>query len=136
MARFDMDVGLDDFMQSLSSIDMEALAPVALEEASPIVKSKMVSLSEPHRDTGAMVRSIKAQRPKHKRDKYSLFVGPSGVDRRTGVRNMEKLAYLEYGVHGKQQATPVILPTIRATREQVLQRMQETFDRYMNSLDL
>lgn len=136
MASFDMDVGLDDFMQSLSEIDIEVFAPTALEESAPIVKNKMVSLAQPHSRTGAMVRSIKSQRPKKKRDKYTLFVGPSGVDRRTGVRNMEKLAYLEYGVRGKQQATPIILPTVRATREQVLQNMQNIFNRYMSDLDL
>lgn len=137
MARFDIDVGLDDFMNSLSSIDIELYAPQALEESSGVVKDKMISLSSSHRDTGAMIRSIKTQRVKKKRDKYSVFVGPSGTDRRTGTRNMEKLAYLEYGVRSHNQpATPVILPAIRSTREQVLQNMQNIFNRYMSDLDL
>lgn len=133
MASFETSVGLDDLMQSLTSIDIEAIAPVALEESAPIVKTKLVQLAEPHRDTGAMIRSIKAKKAKKNRDAYSIFVGPSGVDRKSGTRNMEKLAYLEYGVREHNQpATPVITPAVRATHDDVCDKMQDVFNRYLD----
>lgn len=137
MARFETDVSLDELMQSLTSIDIEALAPIALEQSAPIVEKKLVQLSEPHKRTGAMVKSIKAQKASKSGDGYSIFVGPSGVDRKTGTRNMEKLAYLEFGVREHNQpATPVITPAVRATHDSVCDSMQETFNRYLESNDL
>ena len=132
MASFETDIGIDELMQSLTSIDIEALAPVALEQSAPIVKDKLVQLSEQHRDTGAMIRSIKAQKAKKKRDAYSILVSPTGKDRKSGIRNMEKMAYLEFGVRAHNQpATPVIVPAVRATHDAVCDSMQETFNRYL-----
>lgn len=134
MARFETDISLDELMQSLTSIDIEALAPLALEESAPIVQKKLVQLSEPHKRTGAMVKSIKAQKASKSGDGYSIFVGASGVDKKSGIRNMEKMAYLEFGVREHNQpATPVITPTIRATHDDVCDSMQETFNRYLES---
>lgn len=134
MAKFETDVGLDEFMHSLTTIDIEAIAPVALEESAPIVKDKLVQLAKPHEKTGAMVKSIKAGKASKKKDRYSLLVSPTGVDRKTGVRNMEKLAYLEFGVkEHNQQATPVITPAVRATHDDVCNSMQETFNKYLEN---
>lgn len=137
MAKFETDITLDELMTSLTSIDIEALAPVALEESAPIVQKKLVQLSEPHKRTGAMMKSIKAQKASKNKDGYSIFVGPSGVDRKTGTRNMEKLAYLEFGVRSHNQpATPVITPTIRSTHDSVCDSMQETFNKYLEGQGL
>lgn len=137
MARFETDVSLDELMTSLTSIDIEALAPIALEESAPIVEKKLVQLSEPHKRTGAMVKSIKAQKANKSGDGYSIFVGASGVDRKSGIRNMEKMAFLEFGVREHNQpATPVITPTIRATHDDVCDSMQETFNKYLEGQGL
>lgn len=137
MARFETDISLDELMTSLTSIDIEALAPVALEESAPIVEKKLISLSEPHKRTGAMVKSIKAQKASKHKDGYSIFVGPSGVDRKSGTRNMEKLAYLEFGVRSHNQpASPVITPAVRSTHDDVCDSMQETFNRYLEQSGL
>ncbi len=134
MAKFETDVSLDELMTSLTSVDIEAIAPLALEQSAPIVEKKLVQLSEPHRDTGAMIKSIKAQKANKSGDGYSIFVGVSGVDRKTGIRNMEKMAYLEFGVRAHNQpATPVITPAVRATHDDVCDSMQETFNRYLES---
>lgn len=134
MAKFETDISLDELMTSLTSIDIEALAPVALEESAPIVEKKLIQLSEPHKRTGAMVKSIKAQKANKSGDGYSIFVGASGVDRKSGIRNMEKMAYLEYGVRAHNQpATPVIVPTIRATHDDVCDSMQDVFNKYLES---
>lgn len=137
MAKFETDVSLDELMTSLTSVDIEAIAPLALEQSAPIVEKKLISLSEPHKRTGAMIKSIKAQKANKNKDGYSIFVGASGVDRKTGIRNMEKMAYLEFGVREHNQpATPVITPAVRATHDSVCDSMQETFNRYLESNDL
>lgn len=137
MAKFETDVSLDELMTSLTSIDIEALAPVALEESAPIVEKKLIQLSEPHKRTGAMVKSIKAQKASKNKDGYSIFVGPSGVDKKTGTRNMEKLAFLEFGVRAHNQpATPVITPAVRATHDDVCDKMQDVFNKYLEGQGL
>lgn len=132
MAKFETDISLDELMQSLTSIDIEAIAPLALEQSAPIVQKKLIQLSEPHKKTGAMVKSIKAQKANKSGDGYSIFVGASGVDRKTGIRNMEKMAFLEYGVRAHNQpATPVIVPAVRATHDDVCDSMQDVFNKYL-----
>lgn len=134
MAKFETDISLDELMQSLTSIDIEALAPVALEESAPIVQKKLVQLSEPHKRTGAMIKSIKAQKANKSGDGYSIFVGASGVDRKSGIRNIEKMAYLEFGVRAHNQpATPVIVPAVRATHDDVCDSMQDVFNKYLEN---
>lgn len=137
MAKFETDVSLDELMTSLTSVDIEAIAPLALEQSAPIVQKKLIQLSEPHKKTGAMVKSIKAQKANKSGDGYSIFVGASGVDRKSGIRNMEKMAYLEFGVREHNQpATPVITPTIRSTHDSVCDSMQETFNKYLEGQGL
>ena len=94
MARFETDISLDELMQSLTSIDIESYLRLSLLKNAPIVQKKLVQLSEPHKRTGAMVKSIKAQKASKSGDGYSIFVGASGVDKKSGIRNMEKMAYL------------------------------------------
>lgn len=134
MARFETDIGIDELMTSLTSVDIEAIAPLALEQSAPIVQKKLIQLSEPHKKTGAMVKSIKAQKASKNKDGYSIFVGPSGVDRKTGTRNMEKLAFLEFGVRAHNQpATPVIVPAVRSTHDDVCDSMQDVFNKYLEN---
>lgn len=64
MASFETSVGLDDLMQSLTSIDIEAIAPVALEESAPIVKTKLVQLARAtsgHRCNDSFYQSEKSE---------------------------------------------------------------------------
>ena len=137
MAKFETDIGIDELMTSLTSVDIEAIAPLALEQSAPIVQKELIQLSEPHKRTGAMVKSIKAQKASKSGDGYSIFVGASGVDRKTGIRNMEKMAYLEFGVRAHNQpATPVIVPTIRATHDDVCDSMQDVFNKYLEGQGL
>lgn len=137
MAKFKQSVGLDEFVSSLSSIDIEYVAPQALTHAAPIVEKKLVSLSEKHSRTGKMTKSIKTKKPsKAKNGDWQIFTGPTGTDK-NGVRNMEKMAYLEYGVKAhKQPATPVITPAVESTHDKVVDDMQETFNKTLDDLNL
>ena len=53
-----------------------------------------------------MSRSIKPTKPKKNRWGHFIVIRPTGKDKK-GVRNMEKLVYMEYGT-SKQSPTPVI----------------------------
>ena len=133
MGSFSIDKGLDDLMEGLSSLDLDLFAPEALTKAGPIVEREMKHLSEPHKRTGAMAKSIKTAKVKQnkKTGDWSVIVRPTGTDKK-GVRNMEKLAYLEYGVKmHNQPATPVITPTIAKTEKPVQDSIEQSFDAFL-----
>ena len=57
---------------------------------------------------------------------------PTGRDEK-GVRNMEKMVYMEYGT-SKQEATPVLSPAVRKAEDPVTEKMQEVFNREVDRL--
>ena len=81
-----------------------------------------------HEDTGDLIESVKKTGAQRNQNGYYICVRPTGKDRK-GVRNMEKMAALEYGVDGKQPATPVLTPAVKEVEVQVLMKMQEVFNR-------
>lgn len=126
MAKFDIH-GIDDFMKDLSQIDVERIAPKMLEEAVPILEREVVRECGKHKDTGAMMSSIKPTGASVNQHGHYICVRPTGRDEK-GVRNMEKMVYMEYGT-SKQEATPVISPAVRKAEGEVLDKMQEVFSR-------
>ena len=126
MASFESE-GLDELIRSLDSIKVEEIAPKMLKEAAPILEQNIKSRSDLHRRSGDMADSIKTTNPKKTKDGHSISVRPTGKDRK-GVRNMEKMVYLEYGT-SKQNATPVLTPAIRESEDGVIEKMQEVFSR-------
>lgn len=127
MAKFEVN-GIDDLMKELSMLELEKIAPTMLEEAVPILEQQVISKATKHRVTGDMVRSIKCTKARRNQIGYYISVRPTGKDKK-GVRNMEKMAALEYGVGGKQPATPVLTPAVREAEQAVLKKMQEVFNR-------
>ncbi len=126
MASFESE-GLDELIRSLDSIKVEEVAPKMLKEAAPILERNIKSRSDLHRRSGDMADSIKTTSPKKTKDGHSISVRPTGKDKK-GVRNMEKMVYLEYGT-SKQNATPVLTPAIRESEDGVIEKMQEVFSR-------
>ena len=126
MARFDFE-GVDDLMKELDMLEVERIAPVMLEEAVPILESAVKRKAAVHKVSGGMLRSIKKSKTGRSRTGYYISVRPTGKDAK-GVRNMEKMAYLEYGT-GKQRATPVLTAAVHEAEERVACKMQEVFDR-------
>lgn len=119
--------GFDDMMAELARLgDVDEVAPKMLEAAEPILTRNLKAGSSRHRGYGDMENSIKATKPRQTRDGWSLTVRPTGTDRK-GVRNMEKMAYLEYGT-SKQAATPVLGPAVRQSEAPCLAAMQNVFD--------
>lgn len=127
MAQFELE-GIDDLMKDLDMLDAERIAPLMLEEAVPVLKESVIRKASGHKDTGDMVSSIKETKVRRNQEGYYIAVRPTGKDKK-GVRNMEKMAALEYGVDGRQPATPVLTPAVHEAETPVLEKMQEVFDR-------
>lgn len=109
--------------------ESEEIARGILQAGVPILKRAVIKRASFHRNTGEMVRSIKETEPKKNRYGWYTSVRPTGKDSK-GVRNMEKLAYLEYGaVHHGQPATPVLAPAVNECEREVIEAMQEEYNR-------
>ena len=128
MARFDFDVP-DDFIRQLGNLtDVDRYAPQMIDEAVPILERYVKAETERHKVSGDMYKSIKHTKAgAYTGGGYYATVRPTGKDRK-GVRNMEKMAYLEYGT-SKQPATPVLTKAMNDSEPEVLAKMQEVFDR-------
>jgi hypothetical protein len=79
-----------------------------------------------------MAASIKSTGIKTNKSGKFLVVRPTGKDSK-GVRNMEKMAYLEYGTY-KQAATPVVTPAVKDAESTVEREMDAIFDKYMEKV--
>ena len=127
MAKFEVE-GIDNLMKELNEIEIRRIASLMLEEAIPILEKSVVKEASKHSDTGEMVRSIKKTGAVRTKKGYYACVRPTGKDHK-GVRNMEKMAYLEYGAGAKQPATPALTPAVKNAEIPVLKKMQEVFER-------
>lgn len=131
MAIFDFDMP-DDLEKTLNMLSDESLGIKAVKKAAPIVENAMKEeLSKHHRAEkdptyGEMVESVKATEPKSNEYGVFSFVRPKGTDTK-GVRNMEKLAYLEYGT-ARQVGTPVVGKISDSVEKEVSETMQKVIE--------
>lgn len=132
MASFQFN-GIDDLVKDLDSFQFSKIVPTMIEEAAPILESAVKTRAAAHQSSGKMYASIKTTKVSATGDGYSAVVRPTGKDSKTGVRNMEKMAYLEYGT-SKQAATPVISPAVRESESKVIEKMQEVFNREVDGI--
>lgn len=133
MASFEI-TGFDKLIQGLEKLDFDEVAPKMLKEAAPILQNNLKNRSATHTDTGSMAGSIGTGRLKQKNDGYMISVRPTGTDNK-GVRNMEKMCYLEYGTY-KQAATPVLSPAVAESQDPCIDAMQKVFDEYTKEIAL
>lgn len=127
MATFNMR-GIDGLEAALARIGrLDEIAPKMLEEAAPILKEEVIQQATPHWFSGSMVKSIKSTGVKDGKDGHYICVRPTGKDKR-GVRNMDKMAYLEFGRKGRA-AIPVIRTAVLNAAPEVRAKMQEVFNR-------
>lgn len=135
MGRFDVNVGdIDGLLKDLSALEFSKLAPKMLEEAAPIVRGNIEKRSAAHKESGDMAASIRAKKITRGTAEYRVSVRPTGKDGK-GVRNMEKMCYLEYGTD-RQGATPVMGPAVNESEGPVMEKMQEVFDRETEKLQI
>lgn len=132
MARFEMS-GMDDLMKQMEQLaDLEEVAPKMIDAATPTIKENLSknirTAANRGYATGELAESIQATKAKQNAYGYFAAVRPTGADKK-GTRNGEKLAYLEYGVSGKQEPHPVMAKTINESEEVAISKMQEVFNR-------
>lgn len=120
--------GLSQMMADLQLLEEQSdeLAPKMLEAAAPILERSLKGTLSTHVRTGELVGSIQTTKASKGEKGWHITVRPTGKDRK-GVRNMEKMAYLEYGT-SKQPATPVLAPAVRQAEGACIQAMQRVFD--------
>lgn len=128
MGKFDFEIS-PEFIKQLGRLaDVDRIAPQMIDEAIPILLDNVKGETSYHRQSGDMYKSIKPTKAKKtKSGGYFASVRPTGKDKK-GVRNMEKMVYLEYGT-SDQPATPVLTKAIKDSETAVMKKMQEVFER-------
>lgn len=121
----------DDLIKTLNELgQIENHAPKIIDAAIPILERSVrsaVASNKGDYTTGALARSIKAT--KARINKYGCYaaVRPTGTDEK-GISNMQKLVEKELG-NSRQQARPVVDAATNAVEGEVLEIMQEEFNK-------
>ena len=128
-------MGFDDLAEELERLgQIDRYAPRILGAAAPILEKSLKEIVKEEADagyaTGALVRSIKANRPSKNKYGHYVAVTARGTDAK-GIRKNEKLAYLNYGTQ-RQAARPVIARAVRNAEDECLEAIQNEFDEVMN----
>lgn len=128
MGKFDFEVS-PEFIKQLGRLeDVDRIAPQMIDEAMPILEKNLKSELSKHKRTNEMLTSVKRTHAgKVRGGGYYAVVRPTGKDSK-GVRNMEKLAWLEYGTR-KQSPKPILTKAIKDSQSPVEKKMQEVFER-------
>lgn len=128
MASFSIS-GMDELLVKLNQLGrFDEIAPKMMKAGMEILQEEVVTEASKHKDTGAMVASIKPTGlMAGYGGGYYMCTRPTGRDKK-GVRNMEKMVYLEYGVKGRP-GVPVITAAVIKAEPKVIQAMQEVFTR-------
>lgn len=131
MAKFGIEMP-DEFIKKLERLDKyDELAKKMLNKAAPILVGTMkheISSLNKYSQSGSLYDSIVAAKPKKNDLGYFVSVGPkTGSKDANGVRNGEKLAYMEYGT-SKMDPHPTLDRAKMAAENRVLYLMQEVFD--------
>lgn len=125
------EMGFDEFAKELEKLGkVDEYAPQLLSAAAPVLEKELrIQVKrEANRGyaTGDLAGSITAFKPGKNKYGHYVAVSAKGKDRK-GVRNNEKLAYLNYGTT-KQEGRPVIAKSIKNAENGCLKAMQQKFD--------
>ena len=129
MAKFSVTFD-DELVKQLERLEnFDELAKQILTDSSKPLEDSLNRELMAHKDNKDLIKSV---RKIVKKSKYGWFlmVRPTGKDKK-GVRNMEKLAYLEFGT-SKQPARPLLSRVMRSAESAVKELMQRNFDDYVN----
>lgn len=127
MGKFDFDFDNEITRQLEKLSNYDEIAEKMLSEAVPKIEENVKKEVAKHQVSGEMLESIKSSKPKKNQYGWFVTVFPSGKDKK-GVRNGEKLAYLEYGT-ANQSAQPVLTKAINDSRAAVNKILQDIFNR-------
>lgn len=131
MANFSV-TGMDALMKQLGHLgDVEELAKKMVDAAVPeleeSVKSGIKEAANRGYATGELANSVKGTKAKINNYGVMSAVRVTGTDKR-GMRNGEKMAYLEYGT-SKQNPHPVMQKAVNRVKGECIQTMQEVYNR-------
>lgn len=121
------DHGFEDLIKDLTLLNVDKMTDEMLQAAEPIMIRNLKRRAAAHNYSGEMTESIKSTGVKVRKGTKYLVVRPTGKDAE-GVRNMEKMAYLEYGTY-KQKATPVLTPATIDSEPEVAETMQKILEK-------
>lgn len=131
MAKFEVNIPTD-LMKNLDKLyNTDAMIKELLESedvSRPLIDSFVGELQN-HKDTGALIGSVKKL---VKKNKYGWFmvVRPTGKDKK-GVRNMEKLMTLEFGSK-TQPARPLVDRATKNAESAVIQALERKLNDYIS----
>lgn len=148
MAAFDIDFP-ENYIADLLETDFDAIAQEALADAAPILEEsvkKEVRKVISHDGDSELANSFKATKPKktkngawianvtprgYSKDKVYVAVDSKGkrTARKYSVSNALKAIWKEYGIPGRQVARPFITAFINASKQDVMKRMQEVYNK-------
>lgn len=130
--------GFEDLEKQLSAIEdiADDVADEMIDSATPILKEELKKcirqVTTEEYSTGKLAESIIATKSKVNGYGHFAAVMPTGKDSK-GVRNGEKMAYLEFGT-SKQNAKPILGKAIARAKPECEKTMQEKFDEALESL--
>lgn len=130
MARFEMN-GMDELINQLENMaDLSETALKMIDAATPTIEKNLAknihAAANRGYATGELEKSVHSTKAKQNNYGYFAAVGVIGTDSK-GVRNGEKLAYLEYGTT-TQDAHPVMAKTVNESEKECIEKMQEVFE--------
>ena len=130
MAKFEVNIPTDLMREIEKLNNTDAMIKELLESedvSRPLVDSFVGELQN-HKDTGALIGSVKKL---VKKNKYGWFmvVRPTGKDKK-GVRNMEKLMTLEFGSK-TQPARPLVDRATKNAESAVIQALERKLNDYI-----
>lgn len=142
MAQMSIDLDKEFFNELKKHEDISKIADKMVAEASPAVVKTLKTEIGKHKRTDDLAKSVKATKPKRNKNNESyVVVRPTGKSlsaisdshktyrRKTAVRNMEKLASLEFGNSQGQKPTPVIEQATEKAESDVIAKMTEVYEK-------
>ena len=135
--------GIEEVLEMFDRLDANRMAIKAVDAATPTLKESLKK-----RIKAAANRKDKKGRPYSKGDlansvistkakinQYGVFAAVlvRGKDRK-GMRNAEKLAYLEYGVQGKQEPRPVLQKAVNDVEGKCISIMEDIIEEEVDKM--
>lgn len=133
----------DSILEELKKHEnIQKITDKMIEAASPIMVKSLKSELSKHSRTADLVKSVKATKVKRdKNDNSYAIIRPTGQSsvaatskgrvygRKVKVRNMEKLAWLEYGNSQGQKPTPVIKHACEKAHSDIIDTMSKIYEK-------
>lgn len=119
-----------ELQQQLARVsNLDEIAPKMINAATPIVVKSLQDSLTSHKQSGELVKSVKAYKAKKIRNGgYYGRVNFAGYDAKTKAPNAQKAMSLEYG-STKQSATPFLDGAMTKAESKATAIMQEVFNK-------